>query len=91
MRIDPEASEEGCPQAKKQKMAEITALPDSHLSCRAFFPVPEGNLEEVKNSFEKFYEKTRAGTIAAGKTLYYGFAIGKTIFNSKFHHQRAIT
>ena len=80
MRIDPELKEDSCSQAKKQKMSEITALPDTHLSCRAFFPVPEEKLEEVKSSFERFYEKTRAGTIAAGKTLYYGFAIGKLNF-----------
>ena len=77
MCIDPEIKEDSCSQAKKRKMTEVTALPDTHLSCRAFFPVPEEKLEEAKTSFERFYEKTRAGTIAAGKTLYYGFAIGK--------------
>ena len=56
-------------------MAEIIALPDSHISVRAFFPVPEGKLEEIKSYFAKCYEITRAGTGATGKCLYYGFAI----------------
>ena len=56
-------------------MSQVKALPDSHVSLRAIFTVPEGKLEEFKAGFPKFYEHTRAGTGKTGACLYYGFCI----------------
>ena len=38
-------------------------------------------MEEFKAGFPAFYEATKAGTLASGNCLYYGFAVeGNTVF-----------
>jgi len=54
---------------------------DTHVTIVPYFTVPDGKMDEFKKGFTQFYEHTKAGTLAAGDCLYYGFDIeGNTVF-----------
>ena len=46
-----------------------------------YFTVPDGKMDEFKAGWPAFYEHTKAGTMASGHCLYYGFTVeGNTVY-----------